>query len=98
MSALLDFFRSEPVLALIVALGIFFITLFLTVKQWISLSITCLLLLFSLVAGIVINSQQLLQHYVNDRHQVVNDQDDHSQEAFKKQIVQAVEDLKHEVN
>ncbi|MBA2369985.1 MAG: hypothetical protein H0V82_13355 [Candidatus Protochlamydia sp.] len=92
----LKFLESEPVIALLVAAIIFFITLFLVVKQWIGFSLTLLLLVFALVSGFIVNNQHVLDCYNKENHELVfhGKEDD----AFKIQIFQAIEDLKVEVN
>jgi hypothetical protein len=92
----LRFLESESAIALLVAAVIFFITLFLVVKQWIGFSLTLLLLLFALVAGFMVNNQHVLNCYTSE-HQEIRLQDK-EEDAFKKQIFQAIEDLKIEVN
>lgn len=94
MHSLLHFLQTEPVFAFLIASLIFFITLFLVVKQWIGFSITFLLLVFALAAGIIINNQKAFQGYADDYH---TRQQESQQDAFKKQILQAVENLKVEV-
>lgn len=96
MHPLWQFPQSEPILALLIAVLIFLVTIFLVVKQWIGFSITLLLLLFSLAAGLIISNQQMLRGYASDYH--VKPLQDSNQDAFKKHIVQAVEDLKAEVD
>ena len=95
MSQTLQFFQSPPVLALLIALLIFLATILLVVKRWIGFSITLLLLFFSLTAGLIINNQQAFQEYLTaPTHPAGED----SQDAFQKQMMQALEDLKLEVN
>ncbi len=96
MHPLWQFLQSEPILALLIAVLIFLVTIFLVVKQWIGFSITLLLLLFSLAAGLLVSNQQMLRGYASDYR--LKHLQDNSQDAFKKQIVQAVEDLKAEVD
>jgi uncharacterized protein (DUF58 family) len=96
MSATLNFLQSEHVLALLIAILIFLTTIFLVIKRWIGFSITLLLLLFALAAGLLINSQQELEHYfsLSTSHSI---EEEKSSSDFHKQILQAVEDLKSEV-
>jgi len=96
MSFALNFLQSEHVLALLLAVSIFFITIFLAVKRWIGFSITLLLLLFSLVAGLAINNQQEFQHYLMSPSRSTINQEI-SAEDFQKQMLQAMSDLKKEV-
>ncbi|WP_042279864.1 hypothetical protein [Candidatus Protochlamydia sp. R18] len=89
------FLQSEPRLALLIAVLIFFITIFLVIKKWIGFSVALLLLIFSLAAGLVIKNQQFFETYASEyQHQFHNQEN----EAFKKQILQALEDIKKEVN
>ena len=97
MIAAFPFLQSEHVLALLITVLIFLTTIFLVVKRWIGFSVTFLLLLFSLGAGLIINNQQALQDYLygkNPPHLT----EDNTQDAFQKQMMQAVEDIKLEVN
>ncbi len=96
MHPLWQFLQSEPILALLIAVLIFLVTIFLVVKQWIGFSITLLLLLFSLAAGLLVSNQQMLRGYASDYH--IKHLQDSNQDAFKKQIFQAMEDLKAEVD
>ena len=87
---------SEHVLALVVAVLIFLTTILLVVKRWIGFSITLLLLVFALAAGLLINNQQDFQHYLIPSSNSAN-RGSASSEDFHKQMLQAVEDLKTEV-
>lgn len=100
MSPVLNFFQSTHVIALLIAIFIFIITIFLVVKRWIGFSVTLLLLLFSLAAGLVISHQQDFQDYLNTPLSTSSSlaPSEDSQDAFHKQMLQAVEDLKVEVN
>lgn len=93
-----QFLQTDHVLALLIAILIFLTTLFLVVKRWIGFSITLLLLLFSLAAGIIINNQQVFQgyldHYSSTRHLP---EADANSDVFQKQILQAVTDLQIEM-
>ncbi|CAF24351.1 hypothetical protein [Candidatus Protochlamydia amoebophila] len=89
------FLQSEPRLALLIAVLIFFITIFLVIKKWIGFSVALLLLIFSLAAGLVIKNQQFFETYASEYHHQFHNQEN---EAFKKQILQALEDIKKEVN
>ncbi len=95
MSSVLNFFQSEHVLALLIAILIFLTTLFLVVKRWIGFSITLLLLLFSLVAGLLINHHQDFQHYLSFSSSPVKEEV--TTADFHKQMQQAMEGLKLEV-
>ncbi|WP_075882895.1 hypothetical protein [Candidatus Protochlamydia sp. W-9] len=89
------FLQSEPRLALLIAVLIFFITIFLVIKKWIGFSVALLLLIFSLAAGLVIKNQQFFETYASEYHHQFHNQEN---EAFKKQILQALDDIKKEVN
>ncbi|MFI5344404.1 MAG: hypothetical protein ACHQUC_09315 [Chlamydiales bacterium] len=93
-STLVQFFSSQHVIALLSAVSIFLVTIFLVAKRWIGFSITFILLLFSLTAGILINNPQFFTDYVNPHQEANLDQ----QTAFKKQILQAIDDVKLEVH
>lgn len=97
MSHALHFLQSEHVLALLIAVLIFLTTILLVVKRWIGFSITLLLLLFSLAAGLIINHQQDLQHYLTFSSSSP-EKEGNSSEDFHKHLLQAVEDLKLEVS
>lgn len=98
MHQIAEFLKTEPVLALIIACLIFATTILLVVKRWIGFSLALLLLLFSLAAGLLINNQQAFQLYLNSRTTTNLSSDGESQDTFRKQVSQAVEDLKLEVN
>lgn len=97
MSSTLQFFQSAPVIALLIAILIFATTIFLAVKRWITFSLTVLLLLFSLAAGLMINHQQMLHYYLNSSPPSNALTNEDTQDAFHAQMLQAVEDLKLEV-
>ena len=98
MSSAIQIFQSPHVLALFIAVLIFLVTIFLIVKRWIGFPVTFLLLLFSLTAGLIINYQQTFQCYLSSSCPSFNPiTRDDSQDAFHKQMLQAVEDLKLEV-
>lgn len=93
-SALVQFFSSQHVIALLSAVSIFLVTIFLVAKRWIGFSITFILLLFSLTAGILINNPEFFTEYANPNQATNLDQ----QVEFKKQILQAIDDVKQEVH
>ncbi len=93
-SSLIQFFSSNQVIALLSAVSIFIVTIFLVAKRWIGFSITFILLLFALIAGILINNPQFLTEYSSQNSTVNLEQ----QEDFKKQILQAINDVKQEVS
>ncbi|WP_068468223.1 hypothetical protein [Candidatus Protochlamydia phocaeensis] len=96
MHSFLQFLQSDHMMAFIIAVLIFLVTILLVVKRWIGFSITLLLLVFSLAAGLAINNQQAFQGYMDDYRQTrLNER---QQDVFKKQVLQAVEDLRIEVN
>jgi len=94
MSTALNFFQSEHFLALLIAILVFLTTIFLVVKRWIGFSVTLLLLIFSLAAGLLINHQQDLQHYFSSYS---SNPTPESSDDFHKHMMQAMEDLKLEV-
>jgi hypothetical protein len=96
MHSTIGFLQAEPNLALLIAVLIFLITIFLVVKKWIGFSIATLLLLFSLAAGLIVKNQQLLETYATDYHQ--HNLADTKEEDLKKQIFQALEDVKTEIS
>ncbi len=99
MQTFADFLSSEHILALLIAFLIFLTTVFLVVKRWIGFSIALLLLLFSLAAGLIVNNQQMFHHYFSSYENLAGHPEDAgTQNAFHKQIMQAVEDLKTEVH
>lgn len=95
MSYVSHVLQSEHILALLVAVLIFFTTILLVVKRWIGFSMTLLLLIFSLAAGLIINHHQDFQHYLTPSSKSTHYES--SSEDFHKQMLQAVEDLKMEV-
>lgn len=99
MQPAVDFFSSEHILALLIAVLIFLTTVFLVVKRWIGFSIALLLLLFSLAAGLIVNNQKMFHQYFSSyENSARHSEDAGAQDAFRKQIMQAVEDLKTEVH
>lgn len=93
-SSLVQFFSSNQVIALLSAASILIVTIFLVAKKWIGFSITFILLLFALIAGILINNPQFFSDYANQNTGDILA----NQESFKKQMLQAFDDVKHEVN
>lgn len=98
MNQILDFLQTDHVLALVIACLIFLTTIFLVVKQWIGFSIALLFLIFSLAAGVIINNQHAFQQYFNSYSSASSKGDAGAQDAFRKQMLQAVEDLKQEMS
>lgn len=97
-----SFMQSEHVIAFLSTLFIFLVTLFLVVKRWIGFSIACLLLLFSLIVGVVINHQQEVKHYFySSHHSTIGDVntlgDVNMTDDFHQQMFKAVENLKTEL-
>ena len=86
---------SDTVHAFLLALVIFFATIFLFVRQWIGFSMVILLLFFAIAAGAIASHYHIIQGYIEDYRQ--NRLEESSQSAFKKQITQALEDVKIEV-
>jgi predicted PurR-regulated permease PerM len=93
-SSLVQFFSSNQVIALLSSVSIFIVTIFLVAKRWIGFSITFILLLFALIAGILINNPQFITEYSQPHSSISLEQ----QEDFKKQMLQAIDDVKQEVN
>lgn len=93
-SSLVQFFSSNQVIALLSAVSIFIVTIFLVAKRWIGFPITLILLLFALIAGILINNPQFFSEYSNQYSGLNLEQ----QEDFKKQMLQAIDDVKQEVS
>ncbi len=94
MSVALHFIQSEHMLALLIAVFIFLITIVLTVKHWISFPVTLTLLLFSLAAGLLINhwqafNQSLASSSSNKEAELIGN--------FHKRLLQEIEELKTEV-
>ncbi|MBA3723147.1 MAG: hypothetical protein H0W88_12205 [Parachlamydiaceae bacterium] len=97
MHTVLEFLKTDTVVALLVSVFIFIITIFLVAKRWIGFSVTVLLLVFAITAGLAISNHRILECYLNDYKK--DGLSDASQPApFKKQITQAVEDVQDEVN
>lgn len=92
-SSLMQFFSSNHVIALSTAAVILVITIFLVARRWIGFSTALILLLFSLAAGIIINNPQIFENYT----QIDLSKEMEQQEIFKKQIFQAIDGLKGEV-
>jgi len=91
-----EFFQSDHFLALSIALLVFLVALFLAVKRWIGFWITVVLLVFSLAAGILINNQSSLQNFFDSYSSSAEEHE--KEDAFQKQMLQAVEDLKMEMS
>lgn len=96
MSSLISFFQSEHLLALVIAILIFLTTILLVVKRWIGFSITLLLLIFTLAAGLAINYHHQFQNYLNPSSTPIIDENS-SPDDFHKQMLQAMENLKTEM-
>lgn len=83
--------------ALAVAGFIFFITLFLTAKQWVSFSITLLLLVFTLITGLIIANLDLLRTSAHEMSTEQDKQIDLRISNFEEQILKAYDNLKMEI-
>ena len=94
MTNLPSFFTSDPFVAFLIAILIFFFTIFLSVKQWINLPLTLILLLFSLAAGTVVNTQRHLKGYVLGNSKGLNQ----SSVEFQDQLREAFETIKIELS
>jgi hypothetical protein len=96
MSTALNYVQSEHVLALLIALIIFLITIFLVARRWIGFPVTLLFLLFALAAGLIINNQKDVQHYLGSPARLSSSLE--TPEGFHNQMLQAMEDFKLEVS
>lgn len=97
MEKLVDCLFSLNSVALATAGFIFFITLFLTAKQWINFSVTLLLLLFALISGLVIAHLDLFRSHV---HESTSEQDKHLDlkiSNFEERVLKAYDNLKMEI-
>lgn len=92
-SALVDFFSSSPVVALATAIAVFLITIFLVARRWIGFSTALIFLLFALSAAVLINNPKLFDHYTQGNFT----KELEYQETFNKQILQAIEGMKGEI-
>lgn len=97
MNQFYDFIQSEHFFAFLIACIVFLITILLVVKKRIGFIIALLLLLFSLAAGLLINNQNAFRQFLTSYSHAQHPKDDGTQDAFRKQMLQAVEDLKGEV-
>jgi len=95
MDQILIFFQTDTVIAFLTALFIFFVTIFLVIKRWIGFSLTLLLLLFAITAGVVIRHHRLLESYLLVYK---NNEFENQESLFQKQFVQAVSDIKGELS
>lgn len=91
----LNFLSSEHMIAFLVTVSVFLITIFLVVKRWIGFSIASLFLLFALAAGVITNYQQEIHHYLTGTPYLASPEV--PSEDFHKQMAQAVENLKVEI-
>lgn len=88
---------SNSSLALVIAAFIFFITLFMVAKQWISISIVIVLLLFSLISGIVVSEQELLRKTLIGTPSEYTTDIEVRMATFHEQILKAYDNLKGEL-
>lgn len=93
-----EFLQNEVVVALLTSTIIFFITILLVAKNWISFWTTFLLLLFAIAAGFVIGHYHTFQSYLEYQTQSSNLSQEANPETFKSQISQAMEHLQKEVH
>lgn len=93
-SSLVQFFSSNQVMALLASTGIFILTLFFVAKRWIGFSIAFILLLFALIAGVLINNPQFFSEFSQKSVHANEEQ----QNNFKKQVLEAIDNVKYEVN
>ena len=91
---IIDFFSSNPVMALFATLAIFLITIILVAKRWVGFSVAFILLLLSLIVGILVNNPQFFSNYDEFRNSEFNSEQENE---FKKTILQALDDVKLEV-
>ncbi len=92
---LVQFFSSNQVVALLSAVAILVITFILFAKRWIGFSMAFILLLFSLIAGILINNPQFFTNYDQFKQPSVEQIDQNLE--FKKIILRALDDVKAEL-
>ncbi len=99
MQTFSQFLQTDHVIALLIAVLIFLMTIFLAVKRWIGFSITLLLLLFSLAAGVLINNQHAFQGYLGHYSSSAPALPlaEANSDVFQKQMLKAVEDLQTEM-
>ena len=97
MQSLLKFIETDTFFAFLFALFFFCITLFLFVKNRIGFSLTTLFLLFIVLASLGISHYNVFKSYVKDFTSNYSVEEE-PQSAFKKQITQALEDVKIEVS
>lgn len=95
MQSSLEFFKNDTVIALLISILVFLFTIFLVVKNWIGFPITLLLLIFAITAGLAITNHQIIKCYVRDYGQPVTSEGNDT--LFKKQVEQALQDVKMEV-
>ena len=96
MEAFLDFLRTDQAIALIAALLIFLVTIILVVRGSIGFAVTLLLLIFSIVAGLVINHHEAFEYCFRGQTPEALAAKE-STPHFETQILQAIQDLKAEV-
>lgn len=90
-----EFLQTDKVIALLAAMLIFFVTIFLVSKKWINFSITLLLLLFAIASGLAISNYDLFKNYYQNCQNISSQE---QQAHFNTQMIQAVEDIKMEVH
>lgn len=90
-------FFSSNAAGLAVAAFVFFVTLFLVSKQWIGVSITVLLLLFSLVSGLIIVNQDLFRNALSGNPSNHNSDTDIKIANFHEQVLKSYDNLKGEL-
>jgi hypothetical protein len=96
MTSIFSIFESAHVIALLTSLLIFFVTIFLVIQRWIDFSTTLLLLLFSLLAGILINNQNLMESGWGERDHVDTVKNRQLQLNEQKELTLAIENLQRE--
>jgi hypothetical protein len=95
MEGLLDFLKTNQAIAFITALMIFFVTMLLVVRRVIGFSVTLLLFIFSILAGLVIVHYDTFPACFRDAY---SSNEKEPTKQFDMQILKAMKDLQTEVD
>jgi len=97
MQEFMNWFTSTPVIALVVSIIVFLITLTLVVKRLIGFFITLLLLFFTIVSGYAILNHQIVSDYLQNYHQESEAPVDKQQEKnLQEKLLEGFNSLKKE--
>lgn len=91
---------STPVLALIIAIIIFVITVYLLIRRLIGFFITMLLLFFAIVSGYAILNHDIVRNWLKKQtgHEEITSTPKEEEKSFKEMMIKAYEELKEKVD